>query len=118
MNDLRTMLIGMQKSQEYLIVQVAKMDQEKFSAIKSIETQVAQFADAQAQTQQGRLSTQPNNPNANVHHAMAIKLRSRTIYAPPMMLDCSPEVEDILEEDELHGAKDALAGPALVAKKV
>ncbi|KAL9238999.1 hypothetical protein vseg_013358 [Gypsophila vaccaria] len=81
MNDLRSMLIGMQKSQKHLIAQVAKTEQDKSSAIKNRETRVAQLEDTQAQRQQGRLPPQPKNPNGNVHQLMAIQSRRTEGYS-------------------------------------
>ena len=87
-------MMGMQKSQEYLIAQVSKMDQEKSSAIKNLEIQIAQLAASQAARQPGHLPSQPTLPSGTFHTANVIHLRSGMSYDSPPMTAVELEVEE------------------------
>jgi hypothetical protein len=95
-NELKVMMLGMQRSQEALISQVAKLDQDKNgaqAALKNLETQIAQIAASQASRQPGHLPSQPTKPT---YTANAITLRSGTSYDGPAM----PTNNMVLVEDE------------------
>lgn len=99
LQDLKNIMMGMQKSQEHLIAQCAKDSQEKSNAIKNLETQLAQLATSQATRPSGQLPSQPT-PNDNVFHTNSISLRSGTSYAGPAIPSDEAIVEDLPYEEE------------------